>query len=265
MGERDTEAIRLREKTVASFGFEWTKFPDVFSEYERSFLDYIAPVDKEFFKGKLVLDAGCGAGRHAFFAARYGARVIAVDSSPGAVAAAARNLRGLRARTLRADICGLPDSWKGRFDCVLCIGVLHHLPDPQAAFLKLVALLKPGGTISVWVYGKKDNLLATHLYEPLRRVTTKLPHEALYPLALIPAILLEAANRLRLPLFEYYAHFPFKTKWNDAFDVFSAPYARYYTIEEVRAWFERAGLEDVQVSYRMLNGKAKGIRGLGRK
>ncbi|MFZ9888859.1 MAG: methyltransferase domain-containing protein, partial [Myxococcota bacterium] len=35
-----------------------------------------------------MLDAGCGFGRHAFYAARWGAEVLAIDSSAEAVASA---------------------------------------------------------------------------------------------------------------------------------------------------------------------------------
>lgn len=254
----------LKERTSASFGFEWAKFSDIYAEYEENFLSYIAPITPEFFKGKFVLDAGCGAGRHAYFAAKYGAKnVIAFDLSMDAVHAAMDNLFGVRATVKQADIYNLPESWAGQFDAAFSIGVLHHLPTPQEGFNCLVKTLAPGGTISIWVYARKDNKLALYLYEPLRKITTRIPHKALYYLALVPASFMQVSNWLHLPVFSYYARFPFKTKWNDSFDVFSAPSAKYYELEEIRAWFEQAGLKDIQVSYRILNGKAKGIKGMG--
>ena len=254
----------LQEKTASSFGFEWAKFSDVFAEYESNFLGYIAPIGKDFFKGKLVLDAGCGAGRHAYFAGKYGADVIAFDLSEKAVVSATRNTKDLRnVRIMRGDIYRI--KFEKQFDYIFSIGVIHHLPDPQEGFNRLVDLLKPGGTISIWVYGRKDNKMALYLYEPLRRLTTRIPHNVLYYLEYTPAIVVEICNRLRLPIFKHYTVFPFKTKLNDAFDVFSAPSAEYYTIKEIQDWFEQAGLKDVQVSYRMLEGKAKGIKGLGLK
>jgi len=269
----------LKEKTAESFGFEWAKFNDIFDEYESNFLSYISPINQSFFKGKLVLDAGCGAGRHAFFAAKYGAKkVIAFDLSEKAVLSARANMAGfLNSLVEKGDIYNF--TYPEQFDYIMNIGVLHHLPDPQEGFNKLVLLLKPGGVISIWVYGKKDNKMALYLYEPLRKLTTRLPHKLLYYLAYLPAGIMEICNRLKLPIFKYYTRFPFKTKLNDAFDVFSAPSAKYYTLEEIQEWFEQAGLKCVQgvvednkyweiiepayVSYRVLNGKAKGIKGLG--
>ena len=262
MGKCGKETVRLKERTASSFGFEWTKFSDIFAEYEANFLGYIAPIGKNFFKDKLVLDAGCGAGRHAYFAAKYGAEVIAFDLSEKAVVSAIGNTKDLRnVRIMRGDIYRF--SYDRKFDFAFCLGVLHHLPDPQAGFNKLVSLLKSGGTISIWVYGRKDNKMALYLYEPLRKLSTRLPHKLLYYLAYLPAGIMEICNRLGLPMFTYYARFPFKTKLNDAFDVFSAPSAKYYTLEDIQGWFVQAGLRDIQVSYRMLDGKAKGIKGLG--
>jgi len=251
-----------QERTASSFGFEWQKFSDIFAEYEDNFLSYIAPIGKDFFKGKLVLDAGCGAGRHTYFAAKYGAEVVAFDLSEKAVVSAIKNTKNLpNVRIMRGDIYRI--SFEKQFDCILAIGVLHHLPDPQEGFNRLVGLLKPGGTISIWVYGRKDNKLALYFYEPLRRITTRIPHNVLYYLSYIPAVAVEICNRLGLPMFRHYAIFPFKTKLNDAFDVFSAPSVKYYTKSEIRRWFVQAGLKSIQVSYRMLEGKAKGIKGLG--
>jgi len=269
MGERSTKAVRaneqLKERTASSFGFEWARFSDIFPEYEENFLGYIAPINKEFFKGKTVLDAGCGAGRHSYFAAKYGAEVVAFDIGKGAVESATENLKGLNARVMRGDIYNLPTEWDNRFDYTFCIGVLHHLPDPQEGFRGLVKTVKPGGTISVWVYGRKDNGLTIHLFEPMRRITTRLPLRVLYPLAFVGALAFELVGRLRtrIPFVRHYTHFPFKTKWNDVFDMMSAPKARYYNPNEIQEWFEQAGLKDIRISYRMLDGSATGIRGLG--
>ena len=264
MGESSRETIRLKEQTEKSFGFEWNKFNAVFPEYEANFLSYIDPIDAKFLFSKLVLDAGCGAGRHAYFAGKYGAEVIAIDASDRAVLMAMENTKSqLRVKVAKVDIYDLPENWKGMFGYVMAIGVLHHLPDPQDGFNRLVSMLEPGGSISIWVYSGEDNKLATRLYEPARKITTRIPHWLLYWLALPLAVTMEIVNRLRLPVFRHYRRFPFRTKWNDAFDVFSAPSAKYYTLEDIQGWYEQAGLKDVRVSYRMLDGVAKGIKGLG--
>lgn len=262
MGERSKEAIQLKKRTAKSFGFEWSRFKDIFEPYEDNFLSYISPINKEFFKDKLVLDAGCGAGRHSYFAAKYGAKIVGIDLSEEAVKSAQTNLVVFsNAEMIYGDIYSF--HYPQKFDYIMSIGVLHHLSDPQAGFNKLVSLLREGGTISIWVYGKKDNWLAIHIYELIRSNTTYIPHHTLYILSLIPAFFVQVCNWLRLPIFTYYRKFPFKTKWNDAFDVFSAPSAKYYTIRDIIDWYKHAGLKNIKVSYRMLNGKAKGIKAMG--
>lgn len=53
-------------ETALSFGYEWHRFPEMYNEWERQFLDYMQPHGPEFFRGKKVLDAGCGNGRFAY-------------------------------------------------------------------------------------------------------------------------------------------------------------------------------------------------------
>jgi len=269
------KSANLKSRTSDSFGFEWHAFSEIVKEYEANFLGYISPIEKSFFKDKLVLDAGCGAGRHSYYVAEFGAEVVAFDLSK-AVEVAYRNTRQFsRVHVVQADIYSLP--FKSKFDYVFCIGVLHHLPDPQKGFEKLVGLLKPKSLISIWVYGRKHNFLAIHIYEPIRKVTTRIPHKVLYYLCYLPAATLELFNIIHKAFssisltrhfatiipFRHYSQFPFRTKLNDAFDVFSAPSAKYYTEQEIRDWFEVAGLKDVKVTYRKLNGVEKGIKGFG--
>src|SRR5882672_4648482 len=44
-------------KTALSFGFEWSRFPEMYKEWNQSFLDYMQPHGPDFFRGKKVLDA----------------------------------------------------------------------------------------------------------------------------------------------------------------------------------------------------------------
>src|SRR5688572_15632084 len=68
--------------TAANFGWEWQHFTQEDERYAEQFLGWIAPVRPEFFNGKIVLEAGCGKGRHTQLAAGWGARdVIGIDLS----------------------------------------------------------------------------------------------------------------------------------------------------------------------------------------
>jgi 2-polyprenyl-3-methyl-5-hydroxy-6-metoxy-1,4-benzoquinol methylase len=101
--------------------------------------------------GKLVLDAGCGAGRFALVAARAGARVIAVDLSE-AVQICRRNcLTTGVVDVVQADLRNLPFR-PGTFDFVYCIGVLQHTPEPMQTLSALARLVSRHGRLGLWAY-----------------------------------------------------------------------------------------------------------------
>lgn len=253
----------ISKKVESSFGYEWSKFHSIYDQFEQNFLSYIAPVTPPYFRDKVVLDAGCGNGRHTYYAAKYGAKmVVGIDISEKAVKVAEQNLKEFPNTCFRQlSIEEMPRVV--RFDYIMVIGVLHHLENPQAAFSKLVSVLKDGGCISAWVYGKGNNRLAIWLFDPIRKLTAKMPHSVLYWLCLFPAAVVQLCNWLRLPIFQQYRIFPFGVKCNDSFDVFATPLVRYYTIDDVHGWFKSEGLRDIIVGIRMLNGVEKGIRGFG--
>jgi SAM-dependent methyltransferase len=263
------DLVDQQRDTASAFGWQWQHFAEFHPEFEEQFLDWLDPIDRDFFVGKRVLDAGCGTGRHAFLAARFGAReVVAVDLS-GAVEAARDNLAGLDdVHVVQGDLLRLPlrdASHGGGFDLIYSIGVLHHLPNPQSGFSALLPYLRPGGTIAVWLYGYENNGFVRHAVEPLRRMTTRMPHSALravaWPLALgfhglakgVYRPLGDSRARHALPLDEYMtsvADFSFRQNYGIVFDQLSAPTAAYIRGEELEGWFGEAALTDVRISHR---------------
>ena len=142
---------------VGSFSFEWNVHwntqvdphrTDALSETEFQAKTGFTP---DQLRGRLVLDAGVGAGRYAEVVSRWGGDVVGVDLSY-AVEAAQRNLADRpNVWIAQADIGALPFK-PGSFDFIFSICVLHHTPDARAYFRKLIPLLKPGGEIAIWVY-----------------------------------------------------------------------------------------------------------------
>jgi SAM-dependent methyltransferase/uncharacterized protein YbaR (Trm112 family) len=251
--------------TANSFGFEWSRFSDMYEEWERNFLDYMYPREPDFFGGKRVLDAGCGSGRHAYYAARYGAEVWAVDLGPAVEVARRNNAENSSVHVIQSDLYDLPFAAES-FDFIYSNGVLHHLPDPEKAFRSLLGYLKPGGEIQIFLYWQpegrpvKSALLAA--VTAMRRLTTRLPHRVVYALSYPAAWAAFAlfvwpyrAMRLvrglrglaeRMPM-KQYALYPLRVCVNDQFDRFSAPIENRYTRAEVESWFKRAGLENINV------------------
>src|SRR5258705_12087780 len=106
-------------------------------------LGWMAPVGRDAFAGRRVLDAGCGKGRHLRLAAAFGAKeVIGVDLGP-AVDAAARNTVDLdNVHVVQGDLTR-PPFRRESMDLIYSIGVLHHLPEPEAGFRALAPILRP--------------------------------------------------------------------------------------------------------------------------
>ena len=256
--------MTISDRTSESFGYEWSKFDKIQDADEENFLSYLflEPAD---FAGKDVVDAGCGNGRFSYWAAKYGAKsVLAFDASEEVVKVAKKNLKPFdNVKTVAVDIRWV--AGKEMADIVMCIGVLHHLEDPEQVVKNLVGLLRPGGVLCIWVYSKSGNRLAKWVYEPIRKITRLLPKKLMYWLCWFPAVGVEVCNRLRLPVFQQYRTFPFRTKWNDAFDVFATPLVKYCGEDEVRRWLDDAGLQDVTIEPRVLNSVKVGIKAMGKK
>ncbi len=255
----------LDAEVADSFGWEWNRFDEIRPEYRQQFLDWIAPVGPEEFAGRLVLEGGCGKGRHSRLAAEFGAKeVFAVDLG-SAVEAAFRNTRGVEAvHVIQGDIAHLP--LKRCADLAFSVGVLHHMPDPAVGFRALVDKLKEGGRIAVWVYGYEGNEWIVDLVDPVRNgLTSRMPRRALYELARpLGWLVAAAAKAVYRPLADggglgralherlfyrdyltYVAQLPVREIHSIVFDQLVTPVAHYLKRGEVEAWFEDPRLGEV--------------------
>ena len=111
------------------------------------------------YKGKPVLEIGCGMGAMAGFWARGGARVTAVDLAPKSIEQTRRrfDLLGLTGDIREADARELPFA-NASFDYVYSWGVLHHSPDLRQSIAELMRVLRPGGGFGVMLYHRHSFL-----------------------------------------------------------------------------------------------------------
>jgi len=249
------------QKYAGSFGFQWklharTQLDDATSHWSENAFRRRTGFRPEDLAGKLILDVGCGMGRFAEVATRWGAHVVGIDLSLAAEVAA-QNLADRNAVIFQADVFQLPFA-NASFDFIYSIGVLHHTPDCEQAVKVLPKLLKPGGRIAVWLYSAYNPWY--RMSDVYRKVTRRMPPEMLYKLcyAVIPLYVLHRIFR-RIPLVGKPASaalawlipmaFHKDATWRvlDTFDWYSPWYQSKHTYEEVFRWFESCGLQDLRV------------------
>ncbi|MFZ0172286.1 MAG: class I SAM-dependent methyltransferase [Acidimicrobiales bacterium] len=110
--------------------------------------------------GELVLDLGCGGGRHAFECFRLGAKVVAFDADAVELKGVA-GLMGAMAETGETTEAGAHLEVQGTafrlpfpdasFDRVIAAEVLEHLGEDHVAMAELARVLKPTGSMAVTV------------------------------------------------------------------------------------------------------------------
>jgi ubiquinone/menaquinone biosynthesis C-methylase UbiE/uncharacterized protein YbaR (Trm112 family) len=101
-----------------------------------------------------VLEIGCGTGQMSLYLARAHRVVIGADLTRESLmlgVAAARRFQLDQVQFIETDL-HRPGLRAGAFDVVYSSGVLHHTPDPCAAFARIVRFARRGGMIVVGVY-----------------------------------------------------------------------------------------------------------------
>lgn len=110
--------------------------------------------------GELVLDLGCGFGRHVFGALRHGADVVAGDLGRAELAEIRNMVAAMRAAgELPAGTVGYAAAVDARrlpfaddaFDRIIAAEVLEHITNDGAALAELARVLRPGGMLAVTV------------------------------------------------------------------------------------------------------------------
>jgi SAM-dependent methyltransferase len=239
---------------TTSFTFEWhrhrrTQFDSNRSRESEARLCQITGFSPADLAGKRVLDAGIGAGRFADVIVRHGGTVVGVDLSY-AIDVARENLGSHQsAHLLQADLLNLPLK-PGTFDLIFSIGVIMTTADARRTFLRLAPLLKPGGTIAIWVYDGYDKIRGAS-NDFYRRFTTRLPHRLVYALSHIAVPLyylyrIPGFGSIALKLLPISRHANWRWRVLDTFDSYAMTYQSRHRYPEVCQWFQDAGLTRIE-------------------
>jgi SAM-dependent methyltransferase len=252
---------KLSDRTIKDFGEQWTTYTDNADWYGANelFRDYIQPLlDEKELKGSHVVDIGSGTGRIVAMILNAGAvNVTAVEpSSCFAVMQKYLAVYGDRVRCMHLP--GDQFSVEQPVDYVISLGVLHHIPDPGPVVEAAYRALKPGGRFLVWLYGKEGNAAYLMLVQPLRLLTTKLPHVLLVMLTRILDVMLVIYMRLctflNLPLKSYLLNVirPLSTDKRRLviYDQLKPAYAKYYTQVEAENLLKGGGFVHVKTYHR---------------
>lgn len=137
-----------------------------------AWLETLGPSDSLARDRPRILVAGCGDGAEAFALRRTFPRseIVGVDFSRRSIAIARRLQRKVGImrdiRFVAGDLAGpgQPDRWGGKFDLIVCHGVLSYVARPSHALRNFARALAPAGILYLGVNG------AAHLSRRLRRV-----------------------------------------------------------------------------------------------
>ena len=266
--------------TVETSGHRLTQMDDLndISAWSNNFDELQSPLKRTDFLGRIVLDIGCGYGRHTYFAAQYGAEVIAIDHSEDAVRMTKLNTQKFQhVHVVQADAARLPIK-DAAMDRVYSFGVLHHTEKPFEIMDEAHRVLASGGSFNVWVYGRRQGLtlLANNA---LRGMTTNMDHDQLLKFCRVLARLVrvgshtpyKAFHRLplgyaivsHLPLHDHH-QWPFDIVVADIYDRLRFPVTQWFKGEELQAWFIERGYLDCHVRRIVRNNETFAAMGVKR-
>lgn len=251
---------------AGSFAYQWRHFRSVQldsqngrDESHRSFRSTTGWTGEKL-RGCRLLDAGVGAGRYAEVAAKAGGEVFGIDLTE-AVDAAYDNIGAFDGVHLaQADIFAMPFR-DGTFDRAYSIGVLHHTPDPRAAFARVAASVKPGGSVAVYLYPHPG--LSRFGPDLIRTVTTRLPVRLMRALSSVAVPLyfpyrLPLLGKLLQTVSPISLHPDWRTRWLDTFDWYTPKYQWKLSHPEVFEWFRENGCADIEIAKEPI--RMRGVR-----
>jgi len=208
--------------------------------------------------GRRILDAGSGSGKLSYHLMRTFPDIpfeIVNLEITDSIYAASQWVNDGRAKFVRGSVLQ-PGLRRSSFDVVYSAGVLHHTSNPRLSFAALSRLVKPGGTMSTWMYSKRFNpfLDTTGIVWPLTR---HLPTSVIFAIAwmLSPFYwLLFRGGYAFKTIFR-----PRSWRWNwvmplsfgsirlHLFDYMHTYYRFRYWPEEIVPWYKENGFEEIVI------------------
>jgi ubiquinone/menaquinone biosynthesis C-methylase UbiE len=271
-------------RVASGFGREWSTFRQdtdhlsreqrqaIFDDYFGIFPWHLLPPG-----GGVGLDVGCGTGRWSVLVAPRVQHLHLLDPSAEALGVAKQNLCSAHNVTYHLHSVAnipLPSS---SLDFAFSLGVLHHVPDPEAAVASIADKLKLGAPFLIYLYYAFDNRsvwyrLIWRVTDLARFVVSRLPHPlqwtisqsiaalVYWPLARFAQFMSQHGRSVVTFPLSYYADKSFYVMRTDAYDRFCTRLEKRFRRSEVERMLTCAGFKDVVFSDRQPFWCAVGIK-----
>lgn len=161
----------IHDLSITTYPVGTPGFFEQLDQYRYNKLNYLPRlVDFSAYKGKNLLEIGCGVGIDLVRFARGGAKVTGIDLSKTAIDLACKNFQqgeqNADLRVMNGECMQFADN---TFDVVYAHGVLQYTADPAKMIDEIHRVLRPGGKAILMVYNKHSwlNLMRNVTHVPL--------------------------------------------------------------------------------------------------
>ena len=246
--------IDVKLGTPERFGYAWNIASEIKEINEVQFLNWTKVIKyKKYWKGKDILDAGCGIGRNTYWPILYGAKsAVAFDMDDRTLKAAKQNLKKYKnIKIKKHSIYDIP--YSNKFDICFSIGVVHHLEFPEKAISELVKSTKPGGKVLVWLYGYENMETYISILNPIRKILfSKAPLPLVRLASYLPTIFLFIyiwTGISKLEYFKMLKKLSFSQIQQIIFDQMLPKTAKYYKKNEALSLLKHPELYDKKIEW----------------
>ena len=240
--------------TPERFGYAWNIASKIEKNNELQFLNWTKVIkNKNYWKDKNILDAGCGIGRNTYWPIKYGCKsAVAFDMDERTIIAAKNNLKKFnQVKIKKLSIYKIP--FENKFDISFSIGVIHHLEHPKLAIENMIKATKPGGQILIWLYGYENMEIYVKILNPIRKVLfSRAPLLFVRICSYIPGLILYIlvkSGLFKLEYLKFLKNFNFFQIQQIVFDQMLPKTAKYYKKEEALELLNNNKLQNLKIEW----------------